>query len=149
MKKIKIKFDKKIINRIVSRSIKYKSLIILIYFFAIIIFSFKVVYEDAYVKIKYIDYIESEDKVIANLKSANRLSLKIIEQINVNKLNFENKKQYEYENPFVFNEPEETDMELNIMPEEDLTETGGDIIMINNNIIISDDSIDIDTIDQN
>ena len=149
MKKIKIKFDKKIINRIVSRSIKYKSLIILIYFFAIIIFSFKVVYEDAYVKIKYIDYIESEDKVIANLKSANRLSLKIIEQINVNKLNFENKKQYEYENPFVFNKPEEIDIELNIMPEEDLAETGGDIIMINNNIIISDDSIDIDTIDQN
>ena len=149
MKKIKIKFDKKIINRIVSRSIKYKSLIILLYFFAIIIFSFKVVYEDAYVKIKYIDYIESEDKVIANLKSANRLSLKIIEQINVNKLNFENKKQYEYENPFVFNKPEEIDIELNIMPEEDLAETGGDIIMINNNIIISDDSIDIDTIDQN
>ncbi|MCK5085331.1 hypothetical protein KAK05_01320 [Candidatus Parcubacteria bacterium] len=149
MKKIKIKFDKKIINRIVSRSIRYKSLIILLYFFAIIIFSFKVVYEDAYVKIKYIDYIESEDKVIANLKSANRLSLKIIEQINVNKLNFENKKQYEYENPFVFNKPEEIDIELNIMPEEDLAETGGDIIMINNNIIISDDSIDIDTIDQN
>jgi len=149
MKKIKIKFDKKIINRIVSRSIKYKSLIILIYFFVIIIFSFKVVYEDAYVKIKYIDYVESEDKVIANLKSANRLSLKIIEQINVNKLNFENKKQYEYENPFVFNEPEEIDMELNIISEEDITEIGDDIITINNNVIISDDNISIDTIDQN
>lgn len=138
IKKIKIKFDKKIIKSFFSKFIKYKSLIILFYFFAIILFSFKVVYEDAYVKIKYIDYIESEDKVIANLKSANRLSLKIIEQINVDKLNFKNKKQYDYKNPFVFNELEKDDTESDIVSEEDPIEIEDD------NIMISNDDIDVD-----
>ncbi|MCK5475955.1 MAG: hypothetical protein KAI71_05250 [Candidatus Pacebacteria bacterium] len=140
LKKIKIKFDKKIINKIFSKFIKYKSLIILFYFFAIILFSFKVVYEDAYVKIKYIDYIESEDKVIANLKSANRLSLKMIEQINVDKLNFKNKEQYDYKNPFVFNESEKDDAESDIVSEEDPVE-------IDDDIIISDVDVDVDVID--
>ena len=137
LKKIKIKFDKKIINKIFSKFIKYKSLIIIFYFFAIILFSFKVVYEDAYVKIKYIDYIESEDKVIANLKSANRLSLKMIEQINVDRLNFKNKEQYDYKNPFIFNESEEDDTESDIVSEENPIE------IENDNIMISDDDIDI------
>ena len=142
MKKINIKFDKEIINKLPAILIRYKFFILLIYLTALSFFMFKVVYEDAYVKVRYIEYVESEDRVISNLKIANRLSLKIIEQINSNEPDVKENKEYKYKNPFMFTELKKKDN--NIESENKL-----DISLENSNAMININNVNVEAIDQN
>ncbi|MBW6441216.1 hypothetical protein K0B03_04305 [Patescibacteria group bacterium] len=143
MKKFHIKFDSDSKNKLLQILIKYKRMFFMIYFFAVLIFSFQVIYEDAFVEIKYNDYVESEDKVIANLKSANRLSLKLIEAIKLRKLDFIEAKGYEYNNPFVLKKIKEVEPDI-------IDEVVGDeeIMTVDVNILIDNNDNNFQTIDQ-
>jgi len=103
MRKIKIKFNKDSIKNVFKSFVKYKRLFFIIFFGALLIFTFDVIYKNVYFNINYIDYVELEsfenseikkniilEKVIKNIDDRNRAAGKIIDK--------------KYRDPFSYND---------------------------------------------
>ena len=105
MKKIKFDFSKKKLKKLFSIFLRYRYLLILIFFSAFLAFVFNVVHRYAYVDISFVEYKESyEDRVISNIKKGNRIFKEISMNIEERDERFEVEKNIKYNNPFEFRE---------------------------------------------
>ncbi|MCK4525256.1 MAG: hypothetical protein KAU07_02375 [Candidatus Andersenbacteria bacterium] len=103
MNKIKFYFSKKNIKKLFSVFLRYKYLLVLIFFSAYLAFVFNVTHKYAYVDINFMEYEESyEGKVISNIKKGNRIFKEILANVEERDRRFEMKKNMEYNNPFEF-----------------------------------------------
>ncbi len=107
MNKIKFNFNKKSAKKILFVFLKYKYLLFLILFSALLGFIFSVTYKYAYVNIMFIEYEESyESSVILNMKKGNRTLKKILTNTKEREKEFEMSKDKKYNNPFKFRKPD-------------------------------------------
>ena len=108
MKKVKIKFDKSSFKKYAQYSIKHRKLFFIIFFSALFIFTFNVIYKNAYYNMKYIDYAElgnfKDDKVKKDI-----MFKEIIKNINLRKQVIQDVRNREYQNIFSFNDGEDLD----------------------------------------
>jgi len=104
--KLKIKFKKEYLKIILSKIIYYKRLLFIIFFGALLIFSFEIIYKCVFLNIKHVDYMENNNFIITNGKINNVHLNRVLRNINENeeKVKIEIKK--EYKNPFSFNDVE-------------------------------------------
>lgn len=108
MKKIKIKFDQNSVRKILIATIKYKRLLFIIFFGALLIFTFNTIYKNAYFNINYIDYAEVENFEISEGRK-NAMLKKVIENIDHRKQLTPDEKNENHRNPFDFNDFENFD----------------------------------------
>ena len=105
MKKIKIKFSKNRLKKYAGYLVKHRRLFFVMFFGALFIFTFDVIYENAYYNMKHIDYERLRNFKDDETKK-NIMFEKIIENINLRKQMIQDIKNKEYKNIFSFNNQE-------------------------------------------
>jgi len=105
MRKIKFEFDKNSVKKIFASFIKRRRLFFIIFFGALLIFTFDVIYKNVYFNINYIDYTETEDFEINGARKSIMLK-KVIENINYREQLTQNEVSKKYRNPFDFDDSE-------------------------------------------
>ncbi|MCK5413045.1 MAG: hypothetical protein KAI57_01580 [Candidatus Pacebacteria bacterium] len=117
MKKIKIKFYTEKIKKILSFFAKYRYILFILFICLSLTFTFKVIFDNAYTNITFINYKENESDVILEAKKINNRLQVIMVNIKERKNKFENKVDLKYVNPFKYNvseiEIENIDLENN------------------------------------
>jgi len=108
MKKVEIKFDKNSFKKYVKYSIEHRKLFFMIFFSALFVFTFNVIYKNAYYDMKYIDYAESGNFEGNKIKK-NTMFKEIIKNINFRKQAMQDVRNKEYKNIFSFNDVEDLD----------------------------------------
>ncbi len=103
MKKVEIKFDKKSFKKYIKYFIKHRKLFFMIFFSALFIFTFNVIYKNAYYNMKYIDYAESGNFEGDKMKK-DIIFKGIIKNINSRKQTMRDARNKEYKNIFSFND---------------------------------------------
>ncbi len=103
MNKIKFNFSKIKFKKLFPIFLRYRYLLILIFFSVFLVFVFKIVHRYAYVDINFMEYEESnEGRVISNIKKGNRMFKEILANIEERDKRFEMEKNMKYNNPFEF-----------------------------------------------
>ncbi|MDF1498102.1 MAG: hypothetical protein P1P85_01945 [Patescibacteria group bacterium] len=102
IKKIKTKFSGNDLKKILNIFLRFRYLFILLFLGSLFIFSFKFIYEHAYMNIQYIDYKEYENQIIYNVKSENKKLSNLLNDLNEDRVKFESELNKEYSNPFEF-----------------------------------------------
>jgi len=126
MSKIKFYFSKKNVKKLFFIFLRYKYLLILIFFSAFLAFVFNVTHKYAYVDINFMEYEESyEGRVISSIKKGNRMFREILANVEERNRRFEMEKNMEYNNPFEFRK-------LNVLEDE---KAGGLDSEIENNLM--------------
>jgi hypothetical protein len=121
MNKIKFYFSKKNVKKLFSVFLRYRYLLILIFFSAFLAFVFNVTHKYAYVDINFIEYEESyEGRVISSIKKGNRMFREILANLEERDKRFEMKKNMEYNNPFEFRK-------LNVLEDEKAGDLGSEV----------------------
>lgn len=132
MSKIKFYFSKKNVKKLFFIFLRYKYLLILIFFSAFLAFVFNVTHKYAYVDINFMEYEESyEGRVISNIKTGNRMFREILANVEERDQRFEMEKNMEYNNPFEFRK-------LNVLEDEkagDLNSEADNDLILEDNLI--------------
>lgn len=105
MKLIKIKFSRDNIERIIRLFIGQKRLFIVLFFGILLIYTFNVIYKNAYFNINYIVYTESEDFVIKGKRIDITLK-RVMEDIGNREKRINQVAGKTYKDPFSFEGPE-------------------------------------------
>jgi len=147
IKKIKINFSGNDFKKILNIFFRFRYLFILLFLGSLSIFSFKFIYEHAYMNIQYIDYKEYENQIIYNVKSENKKLSNLLDDLNEDRAKFENKLNKKYSNPFEFGKEDiliidelKLDEEENELSEETIEsvetiDLGGDLVEQNVDIV--------------
>ena len=108
MKKIEIKFDKNDAKKYAVYLIKHRKLFFVAFFGALFIFTFNVIYENAYHNIEQIDYAKSrsfeDDEARREI-----MFKKVIKNIKLREQTTQDVRNKEYRNPFSFSDEEYSD----------------------------------------
>ena len=104
MKKItlKIKFNKKNFKKILSRIFYCKRLFFIMFFGVLLIFTFDIVYKNAFLNVEYIDYTEDDNFIITDGKINNVNLNRVLKNIDKDKEKIRTKINKEYKDPFGF-----------------------------------------------
>lgn len=104
MKKIapKINFNKKDFKRILFKIVCFKRLLFMVFFGALLIFTFNTIYKYTFLNIKYIDYAGDDSFIIIDGKIANVSLSRILKNIEEDKKRVKIGISKEYKNPFEF-----------------------------------------------
>ena len=108
MKKVEIKFDKNSFKKYVKCFVKHRKLFFIMFFSALFIFTFNVIYKNAYYDMRNIDYAESGNFEGDKMKK-NIMFEEIIKNINFRKRAMQNARNKKYKNIFSFNDVEDSD----------------------------------------
>ncbi len=105
---MKIKFDKKKIKKIASVFAKYRYLLFILFLYASLVFTFKVVYDNAYLNVEFVNYKEGRNDIIIEAKKINKRIQVISENIEKRNSDLRSKTERKYIDPFKYNtrEPE-------------------------------------------
>ncbi|MCK5122582.1 MAG: hypothetical protein KAQ87_00295 [Candidatus Pacebacteria bacterium] len=101
----KINLNKKNLIKILAKCAGCKRLLFIISFGALLIFTFDIVYQHAFINIEFIDYKKDSSFIITNGKINNVNLNRVLKNINEDKKKIEIGIKQEYENPFKFKVP--------------------------------------------
>ena len=110
MKKIKIKFNKNNAKKYAVYLVEHRKLFFAVFFGALFIFTFNIIYENAYYNIEQIDYAKSrsfeDDETRREI-----MFKKVVENIEFREQMMRDVKNKKYKNLFSFNDEESFDKE--------------------------------------
>ncbi|MCK4918973.1 MAG: hypothetical protein KAS01_01155 [Candidatus Pacebacteria bacterium] len=103
MNKIKIKFDIEKVKKKLSFLVIYRYILFILFLGLSLTFTFKVIFDNAYANITFIDYKENESDVVLEAKKINNRLQVIMVNIEERKNKSENKVDLKYVDPFKYN----------------------------------------------
>lgn len=105
MKKIipKMNFNKEDFKRILFKALYCKRLLFMIFFGALLIFTFDIVYRYAFLNVEYIDYVEDDSFIITDGKINNINLNRVLKNVNEDREKIKTEINKEYKDPFSFN----------------------------------------------
>lgn len=106
MKKIKLKFSKNSAQKLISAILKYRYLLLFVFFSAFLAFTFGFMYKYIYIGTNFLEYEESyESRVMLGIKTNDRILKEILK--NIEQRNEKLKEESaDYNNPFRFMDSE-------------------------------------------
>lgn len=105
MKKIKIKFNKNSVEKYFGQLVKHRGAFFVVFFGVLFVFTFNIIYQEAYLKINYINYEKSENFKVNEIKK-DAIFKNVIEKIKEKERLKQVGIDKEYRNPFDFKEAE-------------------------------------------
>lgn len=106
MRKIKFKFSRDSVSKLILITLKYKYLLFFIFFSAFSAFAFEFTYKYIYVDTNFLEYEESyESRVMLGIKANDRILKEILKNIEYRNERLK-KENIDYNNPFEFTRSE-------------------------------------------